>query len=171
MLHADFSCQPAIPIVIPDTLLRKCYHLVSDFFFRPGPLPGPPHMALGPHHGPMGPLPGPQGPMLHGPAPHHPLTLPVGGVPMGLGPMGVGPMGPGPQGPIENEPPNPEATLAALAEAVPSIGLSSRMKNHDDNEAATETKSDEENGNDDGPDLEELALLGIDPADFAGFGK
>ena len=45
------------------------------------------------------------------------------------------------------------------------------MKNHDDNEAATETKSDEENGNDDEPDLEELALLGIDPADFAGFGK
>ena len=144
-------------------------------------------MALGPHHGPMGPLPGPQGPLLHGPALHHPLTLPVGsgpmggagpigggpmgGIPMGLGPMGGGPMGPAPQGPLENEPPNPEATLAALAEAVPSIGFSSGMKNHDDKEAATETKSDEENGNDDGPDLEELALLGIDPADFAGFGK
>ena len=65
--------------------------------------------------------------------------------------------------------PNPEATLAALAEAVPSIGLSSRMEKMGENEAVTADKVDDETTND--VDPEELALLGIDPADFAGFGK
>ena len=63
--------------------------------------------------------------------------------------------------------PNPEATLAALAEAVPSIGFSSEKMI--ENEAVTGDKADDETTND--VDPEELALLGIDPADFAGFGK
>ena len=38
-----------------------------------------------------------------------------------------------------------------------------------ENEAVTGDKADDETTND--VDPEELALLGIDPADFAGFGK
>ena len=119
----------------------------SQLLFRPGPLPGlPPHMVpIGhPHGPPMVALPGPLGP--HGPQ----VPLPL------------------PQGPAGTEPPNPEATLAALAEAVPSIGLSTGNHDEIENGNGNESKSDEENTD---VDADELALLGIDPSDFAGFGK
>ena len=119
------------------------------YLFRPGPVVlGPPHGALGPPIGSFGLPLGPSG-LIHGPglgpaAP--PVTLPSN----------------------ENEPPNPEATLAALAEVVPSIGISPDKT--DENGDASETKSNDEKTSND-MDPEEMALLGIDPADFAGFGK
>lgn len=113
---------------------------------------GPPHGPLGHPIGPIGPPLGPPGP-VHGPPPLGPAPPPVT-LPSSEG------------GPTESEPPNPEATLAALAEVVPSIGFSSDKT--DENGAAKETESDEETND---VDPEELALLGIDPADFAGFGK
>ena len=84
-------------------------------------------------------------------------------------PLGPTPLAP-PTVPLPSiEPPNPEATLAALAEVVPSIGISTSDKT-DENGDATETKDDMEKTSND-VDPEELALLGIDPADFAGFGE
>jgi hypothetical protein len=53
----------------------------------------------------------------------------------------------------------PEATLAALAEAVPSI------------DSAAEAISKAEEAKADEVDAEELAMLGIDPSDFIGFGQ
>ena len=57
------------------------------------------------------------------------------------------------------QPPNPEDTMKAIAEAVPEI----------DSNAEAINKAEAEKSDD--VDPEELAMLGIDPSDFAGFGK
>ena len=78
----------------------------------------------------------------------------------------VGLTGPRPEvtePPSAIEPPNPEATLAAVVEAVPIIETAAEKI--DEAEAAN---NDEET---DEVDPDELAMLGIDPSDFAGFGK
>lgn len=62
------------------------------------------------------------------------------------------------QPPTPPEPQNPEETLAAITEAV------DIDKNAEQIEQIEAAKADE-------VDPDELAMLGIDPADFAGFGK
>ena len=61
----------------------------------------------------------------------------------------------------EPELPNPEATLAAVAEAVPIIENAKEVI--EEVEAAKNPETE--------VDAEELAMLGIDPSDFDGFGK
>ena len=61
----------------------------------------------------------------------------------------------------EPEPVNPEATLAAVAEAVPLIDNAKEVI--EEVEAAKNPETE--------VDADELAMLGIDPSDFDGFGS
>ena len=58
-----------------------------------------------------------------------------------------------------HQPRNPEDTMKAIAEVVPEI----------DSNAEAINKAEAEKSDD--MDAEELAMLGIDPSDFVGFGK